>query len=258
MIGVGLVIIAVAILLSHAKTPAPIPSSVVSPGLVATSTSVVSTTTPSEKKTNVTNIGPFPINTADTIVSWNFKGAYTGNATLSNQYNADASHLKSLLGKGQYDNYDLYIGIGNDANLVGDGKGAYDAYNHAIAIYPNKGLAYVNLAHLMDELGAYQTAVDAYAKAVAVEPAVLEYHLEQLYYLTHQFPKNNALLLAAFTAASKQFGDSAAILSIEAQWLESLGRYADAVKAWQTVEALSPADRASAINAQIARDTAKE
>lgn len=257
MADIGLIIIVAAIWFYHMKMRAQVPQSVPS-SLAATSTSVVSTTTPSEKKVNVASVGPFPINKADTIVSWDFKGAYTGNATLISQANADSNHLNSLLGKGQYDNYDLYIGIGNDANLIGDGKGAYNAYNHAIAIYPDKGLAYVNLAHLMDELGAYQTAVDAYAKAVAVEPTVLEYHLEQLNYLTQQFPKDNTLLLAAFTAASKQFGDSAAILSIEAQWLESLGRYADAVKAWQTVEALSPPDRASAINAQIARDTAKE
>ncbi len=177
---------------------------------------------------------------------------------LINQANADSGRLTSLLGKGQYDNYDLYIGIGDDANLIGNGKGAYNAYDHSIAIYPDKGLAYVNLAHLMDELGAYHTAIDAYAKAVAVEPTVLEYRLDQLDYLTQQFPKDNVLVLAAFAAANKQFGDSASILAIEAQWLESQGRYADAVKVWQTVEALSPASRAGAISAQIARDTAKE
>lgn len=200
-----------------------------------------------------TNVPAFPINTADTISSWTFKGAYTGNATLVAQANADIVHLKSLLGKGQYDNYDLYIGIGNDDNLLGNGKGAYQNYDRAIAIYPNQGLAYANLAHLMDELGAYHTAVDAYAKAVAVQPSVLEYHIERLAYLTRQFPTDNALILAALTDASNQFGDTPSILAIEAQWLTGQGRYADAIKAWETVKMLSPKDRQAAIDAEIAR-----
>ena len=200
-----------------------------------------------------TSIPAFPINAADTISSWTFKGAYTGNATLVAQANADIVHLKGLLGKGQYDNYDLYIGIGNDDNLLGNGSGAYENYDRAIAIYPNQGLAYANLAHLMDELGAYHTAADAYAKAVAVQPSVLEYQTERLAYLTRQFPTDNALILAALTDASNQFGDTPSILAIEAQWLTGQGRYADAIKAWETVKMLSPKDRQAAIDAEIAR-----
>ena len=204
-----------------------------------------------------TSVPAFPINPADTIVSWNFKGAYAGNAALLAQANADIVHLKSLLGKGKYDNYDLYIGIGDDNNLIGNGAAAYENYDRAIALYPNQGLAYTNLAHLMDELGAYHTAADAYAKAVAVQPSVLEYHVERLAFLTRQFPTDNALILAALTDASKQFGDTPAILAIEAQWLTGQGRYAAAIKAWETVKMLSPQSRQAAINAEIAPLKAK-
>ena len=204
-----------------------------------------------------TNIPAFPINPADTIVSWNFKGAYTGNTALTAQANADIVHLKSLLGKGKYDNYDLYIGIGNDDNLLGNGTGAYRNYDRAIALYPNQGLAYANLAHLMDELGAYHTAADAYAKAVAVEPSVLEYQLERLSFLTQRFPNDNPRILAALSDASKQLGDTPSVLAIEAQWLTGQGRYADAIKAWETVKMLSPQSRQAAINAEIARLKAK-
>ncbi len=200
---------------------------------------------------------PFPINKADTIASWSFKGAYSGNATLTAHAQADIVHLRSLLGKGEYDDYDLYIGMGNDANLLGDGKSAYDAYNRAVAIHPGKGLAYANIGHLMDELGAYHTAADAYAKAVAVEPSMLEYQLQRLTFLTQRFPNDNALILAAFTDASNEFGDSAPVLAIEAQWLTGQGRYADAIKAWQTVKMLSPKDRQASIDAEIARLQAK-
>lgn len=200
----------------------------------------------------------FPINPHDTITSWNFKGAYTGNDALIAKANADSAHLRSLLGKGVYDNYDLYIGIGNDDNLMGDGMGAYQNYDHAIYISPNKGLAYMNLGYLMDELGAYYTAADAYAKSVAVEPSVLEYQLARLTFLTQQFPTNNQMVLAAFTDASKQFGDAAPILSIEAQWLTGQGRYAEAITAWKKVEVLAPGVNTAAINAAIAQLRSKE
>ena len=229
---------------------------------VATSTSSAASSTPGSAQSGQvapsTAHRPFPINAADTIASWNFKGAYTGNSALMSKADSDSAHLTSLLGKGQYDDYDLYIGIGNDANLNGDGKAAYDAYNRAIAILPDKGLAYANLGHLFDELGAYHTAVDAYAQAVAVEPSVLEYHIERLSFLTRQFPTDTALITAALAAASRQFGDTPSILAIEAQWLTGQGRYADAIKAWETVKMLSPQDRQAPIDAEIARLKAKQ
>jgi tetratricopeptide (TPR) repeat protein len=205
-----------------------------------------------------TYVPTFPINPNDTIVSWSFKGAYTGNDALIQQANADIAHLTSLLGKGQYDDYDLYIGIGNDDNLLGDGSGAYQNYNRSIHIHPNKGLAFVNLAHLMDELRAFRTAADAYAKAVTVEPKVLQYHVERLNYLTRQFATENALLSAAFSDVSKQFGDTAPVLTIEAEWLTGQKRYADAIKAWETVKMLSPGKDMSAIDTAIARIKTKQ
>ena len=202
-------------------------------------------------------IPAFPLNSADTISSWSFRGAYTGNDTLIAQANADSAHLTSLIGKGQYDDYDLYLGIGNDKNLMGDGQSAYQQYSRSIAIYPNKGLAYTNLGHLMDELGAYNTAADAYAKAVAVESGQIVYHVMRLSFLAMRLPSDSARMLAAFTDASKQFGDNAQVLSIEAQWLESQKRYADAITAWQRAKLLSPGKDTSAVDAEIARLKAK-
>ena len=203
-------------------------------------------------------VKPFPINSQDHLTSWSFKGAYTGNDTLIAQATADSAKLKGELGKGNYPDYDLYIGIGNDADLLGDGKAAYNAYDKAISLLPNQGLAYVDLAHTMDELGAYHTAADAYAAAVHAQSGMLEYHVERLNFLTRQFPDDTTAIQAALKDVSDQFGDTPAILAIEAQWLEAQGKYADAIKAWQADKALSTASSAAAIDAQIARDRAKE
>lgn len=202
-------------------------------------------------------LAAFPISPLDTPVSWSFNGTDALNAALTAATDADRAKLTTLLGKGQYDDYDLYIGLGNDANQEGDGRSAYTSYNKAAAIHPNKGLAYANLGNLFDELGAYHTAAAAYAKSVAVEPRELQYHLSQLEFLVNHFPTDNARLTAAFADAHTQFGDSANILAIEAQWFEAQGRYAEAITVWQTVKALSPADRQAAIEVQIARDQVK-
>lgn len=139
---------------------------------------------------------PFPINTADKITSWSFKGVYDGNETLIAKANVDITLLTGLLGKGKYDNYDLYNGIANDYGFLGDGTQAYLYYNRAIQIHPQKGLAYMNLAHLMDQLGAYHTAADAYAKAVAVQPSIDQFRNAQLDFLTAHFPDEAAKLQA--------------------------------------------------------------
>ncbi len=252
--GIGFIIaVSIGILkYEQVKTPA-------TPG---TGDTTATTTLPITAATSTTSAsaytGPFPINAADAIVLGSFKGAYVGNEALTAQANADIAHLNGLMGKGQYDDYDLYNGLANDYSLLGDGKAAYQNYNRAIAIHPKKGLAYVNLAHLMDILGARYTAADAYAKATTIEAGMLEYHIERLDYLTRVFPTDNVRITAAFTAVSTQFGDTAPILAIEAKWLTEQGRYADAVKAWETVKMLSPGKDTTSIDIEIARLRTKQ
>jgi len=250
--GIGFVVAVAAFFGWSYRAQAPVPVAV--PDITASSTVPVETT----EAATIVAVGPFPINRADTIVSWNFKGAYAGDATLVAQANADIVKLTALIGKGEYDDYDLYNGIANDYSSLGDGKTAYQYYNRSIQIHPSKGLAYTNLAHMLSRLGARHTAADAYAKAVAVEPRTLENHLERLTYLTQQFPADNARITAAFADAANIFGDNASILAIEAQWLTGEGRYADAIKAWQTAKMLSPGKDTSSIDAEIARLQAKQ
>jgi tetratricopeptide (TPR) repeat protein len=219
----------------------------------------------------------FPLHAGDRISSWSFKGAYSGNDALIAQANADVSKLKTLLAAricseeeatstmesgstecNAYDPYDLHVGIGNDHNLLGDGRAAYREYAQAVAIHPGKGLAYMNLGRLFEELGAYPTAADAYAKSVAVEPGQLIFHVARLKFLTTRLPDDRDRILAALKDVSDQFGDTPAILSIEAEWLEAQGKYAEAIKAWEVVKMLSPQDRQASIDAQIARDRAKQ
>lgn len=225
---------------------------------VATSTETSSASEGSIAPDVAVSIKPFPINAADTISSWTFKGESSGSDALIKQSQDDVTHLTGLIGKGEYDDYDLYNGLGNDYMMLGEGKLAYEAYNRSIQVHPKKGLVYMNLAHLMEALGAYRTAADAYTAGVRAEAGQLEYHIERLTFLTTRFASDNALVTSALTDASKQFGDNAAILSIEATWLTGQKRYADAITAWETVKKLSPENRQVSIDAEIARLKAKQ
>lgn len=205
-------------------------------------------------------VTPFPLNAADGTINWNFKGAYAGSATATAEAEADKTKQEALLGKNSATDYELYISIGNDDTLLGDGLGAYDAYDHASALYPNQGLPFDNLGNLFAKMGANHTAADAYAKAVETQLGMLQYHLDRLKFLTTAFPKDQQGIAAAFADAAGQFGDNPSVLTIEAQWLEGEGKYANAVAAWQKVKQLLAAqgEDTAAIDAQIARDMAKE
>lgn len=252
--GVGFVVAVVAgVLYAKSHAPATVPTS--SSDVASSTSSATTGTLPIAPSTRAL---PFPINALDTSISWNFKGSSTGNEVLIKNANTDIALLTGLIGKGKYDDYDLYNGIANDYGALGDGKLAYQNFNHAIAIHPAKGLAYVNLAQVMSNLGAEHTAADAYTKAVTVEGGTIAYHVARLTYLTQQFATDNARVVSAFTDASRQFGDAAPILTIEAEWLTDQKRYADAIKAWETVKSLSIGQDTSAIDAAIVRLKTKQ
>jgi hypothetical protein len=138
------------------------------------------------------NLPVFTLNAKDKISSWQFKGTYLGNDTLVAKAKADIAHLESLLGKGEYKDYDLYTGIGNDYTYLGEGGKAYEAYQKAFNLEPERAIVYMNIGNLMEYLRAYHTAKDAYARAVAVEPGMLQYQRAQADFLERQLPTTPA------------------------------------------------------------------
>jgi len=199
------------------------------------------------------------INPQDSISSWSFKGIYTGNDALTAKANADIAKLTSLIGKGQYPDYDIYVGIAQDYDFIGDGKSEYQSLEKAIAVGPTGGVAWDNLGVLMEKLGALNTARDAYAKAVAVEPSVGAYQEAQLRFLTAHFPQDDTAIENAFNNGMKESAD-ANLLPIDAEWLTSTGSTTAAISAWKEFAIYIPAasPQQSAINQKIAQLKAKQ
>jgi len=153
-------------------------------------------TTPSVTLVPASSAKKFPLNTKDTITSWFFKGSYIGNDVLVAQATTNIAHLTGLLDKEGSNDYDLYVGIGNNYTYLGDGAVAFENYNKAIAQNSGDPLVYMNLGSLMDKLGAYYTAADAYAKAVELGSSFAQYRNAQMDFLTERFPEEAEKLRA--------------------------------------------------------------
>jgi tetratricopeptide (TPR) repeat protein len=127
----------------------------------------------------------YVIEEADHISTWNWDGVYEDGAQKQADVEKEIDHLKGLLGKGSIADYDLYVGIASQYELIGDGKSAYNYLSRAISDEPKRGLAYMNMGHLMEEMGAFTTAHKAYDAAVAAEPNNPVYQTARQEFLIH-------------------------------------------------------------------------
>lgn len=138
----------------------------------------------------------FDLVEGEVIPSWNFKGAYTANAQLEAQALATIKKDEGLFGKG-YTDYELYISISNQYNLLGDGAKEYEYLKKALAIDAEySGLAWHNLSVLMQRLGACKTARVAADNAVKAQP-MLAHFQARLYLLEQCFPDDKEAIVSA-------------------------------------------------------------
>ncbi len=121
---------------------------------------------------NRTLPNPLQIASGDIIVSWDFKGVYLDGGTLEAKARGEIVRLDDLLGSGAFTDYELYVSIANQHELLGDGKSAYEYFGRAIRedTANNTGLAWHNLGVLFARLGALETARIAYEKAAELQP----------------------------------------------------------------------------------------
>ena len=110
----------------------------------------------------------YPLAPGDSIVSWNWKGAYQDGGADEQKTQAEIQRLSGQLGNGK--DYELYVGIASEYELLGEGHRVYEYLSRAIAKDGKRGLAYMNMGHLMEILGAFRTARNAFDAAIAAEP----------------------------------------------------------------------------------------
>lgn len=206
------------------------------------------TTAPVPKPVTSTMVNPIPVDSRDTIASWDIADA----AFAKGAKDAEIVSLSAKLGKGSENEYDTYIAIAQDYALTGDGQNAYAYYVKAAEYNFTRGLAFADIGDLMTKLGAVNTAKTAYAKAVKNEPASSYFQLSYLQFLTAHAP-NDAETATAFTSAKKSLGAHPDLLIAEAEWYTIIGNKTSAIADWEAVRMqVSPAQQTS-IDAKIAK-----
>jgi len=173
----------------------------------ASTTPVTSSSTQTQAPSNNPVSGSFVVSlvTGDTIKSWDFTGAYNSNSQLQAKAQTEITRLKGTVGSNGVTNYDIYISIANQYDLLGNGKQELTYLEKALSIdSTHTGLAWSNVGQLMAKLGAIKTARQALERSVAVEPTK-QSHQALLDFLKIYYPTDSAAVAkeqAAVNASS--------------------------------------------------------
>jgi tetratricopeptide (TPR) repeat protein len=168
---------------------------------------------------------PFSIVEGDRIQSWETPAPYKDGGELQARAEGEVKRLEGLKGSEEYSNYDIYVGIAQWKELLGDGKGSYEYLGKAIKENPRRSLAYGNLGHLMKKIAGFGTARAAFLKAIEVEPQFVQNYTAYLDFLMRDAPGvSTADVDAAFEEALKQHPENSEILSMKETWLTNTGR----------------------------------
>lgn len=149
----------------------------------------------------------FSLVPGDEPVSWYFVGTYNDGGQLEARATSEIQRMKGLLNSGTFTNYELYVSIANQYELLGDGKQEYIYLNYALAIDSTKtGLAWHNMGKLLERVGSYKSARVAYDAMIAAQ-TTSQYIRARLEFLKAYMPEDTDAITQAEIdlVASKEY-----------------------------------------------------
>lgn len=154
----------------------------------------IPTTSTTSSPTNSSTVNPLSIIKTEEVKTWSFVGPYNDNGVLEAKALAEITRLEGILKKGQFTDYELYVAIANQHDLLGDGKKTYDYLSKALQIdSENTGLAWHNMGRLMEKLGAYENARIAFDRAILAQP-IPAYYMAKIDFLERHFPNDKNVI----------------------------------------------------------------
>jgi tetratricopeptide (TPR) repeat protein len=111
----------------------------------------------------------YPLSPSDHVLMWTWPGPYHDGGQKEASAHTEIERLSAQLGTKDASSYDIDVSIASEYELLGDGKNAYVYLSRAITLTPRRGLAYFNMGHLMETVGALHTAKSAYEAAAKAE-----------------------------------------------------------------------------------------
>lgn len=132
----------------------------------------------------------FSLVPGDEPVSWYFVGTYSDGGEFEARATSEIQRMKGMLNSGTFTNYELYVSIANQYELLGDGKQEYAYLNYALALDSTKtGLAWHNMGKLLEKLGSYKSARVAYDRMIQAQP-ISQYIRARLEFLQAHMPED--------------------------------------------------------------------
>lgn len=190
------------------------------PQLDANTDSAISTDT-AKNVPDSPALHPLPLAEGDTVVLWNFKGAYADSPELTAKAQNEIERLSGQLATATSSAMILSVGIANQYELLGDGEKQYAYLERAIRTNVRNGLPWHNLGVLMERLGAFNTARTAYEKSTLAQPELQFYHYAYLEFLTSRMKDDAVSIGKAFATAEKGIGQTPYLLELRAEWEKS-------------------------------------
>lgn len=184
----------------------------------ATTTGVIATTTAVARAQKNPAEHPLPLVRGESVASWDFSGAYTGNPELVAKAQSEISRLSSLLATATSSAMILSVGVANQYELLGDGAKQYEYLGRAIQASPNNGLPWHNLGVLMERLGALKTARMAYEKSTLVQSGLVFYHYAYIEFLTSRMKDDATHIEKAFAFAGEHIGATPYLAELRTAW----------------------------------------
>ncbi|XKT75382.1 MAG: hypothetical protein ACJKSS_01170 [Patescibacteria group bacterium UBA2103] len=139
--------------------------------------------------------------------SWNFEGTHEASEQLTLQVENEIDRLKGLLGTGEFPDYDIYVGIAGQYELLGEGKKSYEYLQKAIVENEARSLAYSNMGTLLGKLGAKESAKIAYEMALDRDDTVTN-RINYIQHLEQYYTDDLDLVESAHTFALEKFPNS--------------------------------------------------
>lgn len=155
----------------------------------------------------------------DTLLVWDFTGVYADRPELIAKAQNNIARFTSLLATATSSTVSLLVSIANEYELLGKGKEQYEYLGRAIRADGAVGLPWHNLGVLMERLGAFKTARDAYEQATLVQPKLSEWHYAYLGFLMSRMKDDAATITKALATAEANLGQDSYLEHLRSKWL---------------------------------------
>ena len=162
-------------------------------------------------------------------------------------YESRQANLESMLKNATNDDdkYNIYLSIGQNEYALGHLQDSKDALESAIAIKPNEPAAYENLFNTQVDMKDNVGAERSIKKAIDLRPDSTEYWRRYIQFEQGVMHRNSNDLNQLYLDALKKTDNSVDIITVYAQYLESIGDLASARQYWQKAIIANPTGKST-------------